>query len=673
MAPSEAKVVTGSALEAADPDTTVMVGVGHDVASAREAANDARVAGAAMIMVHQPVHPYVSVDGWIEYHRAIASEVPELGVVLYVRNETIPGSAFARLGEACPNVVGVKYAVPSPARFAAVAADAGVGRFAWVAGLAELHAPGYFAVGATGFTSGLANVDPADVAAAVACPGRRSQQVLVNEIWQRVRPFEELRAANASANNVSVVKEALCQLGICARDVRPPSSLLPTGGRAAVDRDPRAAGACSDDGGTRQTLRSSQLVRGRGLRAFSHRPRARQLGIGAEELAGKPLIGILNTWSDINPCHMHLRERAAGGQARRLGGRRVPRRDARRHALGNLPEADADAVPEPARDGHRGDTALLPLRRGRPHGRLRQVHAGAPDGGGKRGQADHLPTGRPDAHRPLARTRTGQWNRHVAFLGREARRDDKRGGVGHARGRDGALTRPVHDDGYRLDYDCRGGVTGTHSAGRVLHPGSRLSPSQNGRRERVADRRHGSGEPEDVPDRRQDRAFLDAVTVVLALGGSTNAVIHLVAMAGRCGVELSLDDFDRLSRSTPVLANIRPSGEYLMEDFYYAGGLPALMAQIKDLLHLERTDCQRTHARREPRAGHVHDDRVIRSRENPLSQHGGLAILRGNLAPDGAVIKHLAASPDLLATRDLRSCSRTTGTCKTASTILASR
>ena len=84
--------------------------------------------------------------------------------------------------------------------------------------------------------------------------------------------------------------------------------------------------------------------------------------------------------------------------------------------------------------------------------------------------------------------------------------------------------------------------------------------------------------------------------MVLALGGSTNAVIHLVAMAGRCGVELSLDDFDHLSRCTPVLADIRPSGEYLMEDFYYAGGLPALMAQIKDLLHLERIDGQRTDA-----------------------------------------------------------------------------
>ncbi len=233
LAPAEAKVVTRLGLEAANRDTAVMVGVGHDVASAREAARDAQAAGAAMIMIHQPVHPYISVDGWIEYHRAIASHVPDLGVVLYVRNEAIPGSAFARLGESCPNVIGVKYAVTNPARFAAVASDAGAGRFAWVAGLAELHAPGYFAVGATGFTSGLANVDPATSLRfwhALA----NGEHDLVTEIWHRVLPFEELRAANAGADNVSVVKEALCQLGICARDLRPPSSLLPTETRAKV-------------------------------------------------------------------------------------------------------------------------------------------------------------------------------------------------------------------------------------------------------------------------------------------------------------------------------------------------------------------------------------------------------------------------------------------------------
>ena len=124
-------------------------------------------------------------------------------------------------------------------------------------------------------------------------------------------------------------------------------------------------------------------------------------------------------------------------------------------------------------------------------------------------------------------------------------------------------------------------------------------------------------------------------------------MIHLVAMAGRCGVELGLGDFDRLSRCTPVLANIRPGGEYLMEDFYYAGGLPALLAQMRDLLHLERMTANGRALGDNLVDAVIYDERVIRPRNNPLAEEGGIAVLHGNLAPDGAVIKHLAASPGL--------------------------
>ncbi len=156
----------------------------------------------------------------------IAEAVPELGLVPYIRDARIGGEQIARLGDSCPNVVGVKYAVPDPVRFASVARDAGLGRFTWLAGLAELAAPGYFAVGASGFTSGLVNVAPA-ISLALherLVAGRYAEAM---EIWEQVRPFEELRAADASADNVSVVKEALAQLGLCRRDVRPPSSTLP--------------------------------------------------------------------------------------------------------------------------------------------------------------------------------------------------------------------------------------------------------------------------------------------------------------------------------------------------------------------------------------------------------------------------------------------------------------
>jgi dihydroxy-acid dehydratase len=132
---------------------------------------------------------------------------------------------------------------------------------------------------------------------------------------------------------------------------------------------------------------------------------------------------------------------------------------------------------------------------------------------------------------------------------------------------------------------------------------------------------------------------------VLALGGSTNAVIHLVAMAGRAGVPFSLDRFDELSRSVPVLANIRPSGKYLMQDFFEAGGLRGLMARLElhDVMTVSGFTVSET-----LRGAEVYDDDVIRPLSNPLKAEGGLAILHGSLAPDGCVIKHSAASPSLL-------------------------
>lgn len=139
--PAERRLVVELTMAEADAGTQVVVGVGLDVATAVAAAHHARDAGARMVMVHQPVHPYVSPEGWVDYHRAIADAVPGLGVVPYVRDAALDGGLIGRLGALCPNVIGVKYAVPDPARFAAVARDAGLDRFTWVTGLAELYAP----------------------------------------------------------------------------------------------------------------------------------------------------------------------------------------------------------------------------------------------------------------------------------------------------------------------------------------------------------------------------------------------------------------------------------------------------------------------------------------------------------------------------------------------------
>jgi dihydroxy-acid dehydratase len=143
-------------------------------------------------------------------------------------------------------------------------------------------------------------------------------------------------------------------------------------------------------------------------------------------------------------------------------------------------------------------------------------------------------------------------------------------------------------------------------------------------------------------------AIDNAITVVMALGGSTNAIIHLVAMAGRAGVGLGLDRFDALSRRTPFLANIRPSGEYLMEDFYYAGGLRGLMASIGELLNLGALTANSRTLGENLEGAQVFNQNVIAPRERPLGPEGGLAVLKGNLAPDGAVIKHTAMERRLL-------------------------
>ena len=142
-------------------------------------------------------------------------------------------------------------------------------------------------------------------------------------------------------------------------------------------------------------------------------------------------------------------------------------------------------------------------------------------------------------------------------------------------------------------------------------------------------------------------SFDNAVTAVLALGGSTNSIVHLIAMAKRAGFHLTLDRFDALARRTPVLANLRPSGQYLMEDFYYAGGLRALLTRIPDLLDLEQRNALGQSLRQALQGAQVYNDDVIRNRDQALVERDGLAVLRGNLAPDGAVIKPAAMEQHL--------------------------
>ncbi|MCP2167809.1 dihydrodipicolinate synthase family protein [Goodfellowiella coeruleoviolacea] len=219
--PAERRAVLTSVVSARAASTTIVAGVGLDVRTAIADARFARDAGADAIMIHQPVLPYLAADGWVEYNAAIAAAVPDLGVLPYLSNPAVSGTHIARLVERAPNVVGLKYSVPDPVVFATTRAQAGDGLL-WIAGLAESYAPAYWQAGARAFTSGLVNIAPA-VSLRMLAALRAGDYAEAGTVWREIRHFEELRARDRSANNVSVVKEAMHQLGLCRREVRPPS------------------------------------------------------------------------------------------------------------------------------------------------------------------------------------------------------------------------------------------------------------------------------------------------------------------------------------------------------------------------------------------------------------------------------------------------------------------
>ena len=237
LSQAEARQVVETAAAAGSGDQAeLLAGVGHDIATAVEAAGHARDHGARMIMIHQPVHPYVSREGWIDYHAADRrARSPTWASSCTSGTSASPARTSPALADRAPNVIGVKYGVRDASTFAAVARDAGIDRFTWLAGAAELTAPAYWACGAHGFTSGLANVTP-ELPLAMLDALRAGDFAQAMKVWEKVRRFEELRAADASADNVSVVKEALAQLGLCRRrcpPAEPPAATRPSKTRSA--------------------------------------------------------------------------------------------------------------------------------------------------------------------------------------------------------------------------------------------------------------------------------------------------------------------------------------------------------------------------------------------------------------------------------------------------------
>ena len=398
---------------------------------------------------------------------------------------------------------------------------------------------------------------------------------------------------------------------------------------------------------TPDTLRSHRWFGRDDLRSFGHRSRAKQAGFAPEDLAGKPIIAILNTWSDANPCHAHLRLRAdevkrgvwqAGGFPMEIPllslGETLMKPSTMLYR--NLLAMEA----EEALRSYPADGAVLlgGCDKTVPALMMGAVSANLP--------AIFLPAG------PMLR---GNWRGQILGSGSDVWKywAERRAGT-----LDECSWREMEDGIARSFGTCMTMGTASTMAAAVealgmMLPGGSSIPAADSAHSRMASAT-GRRSVEMVWDDLRPRdiltaaAFDNAITTVMALGGSTNAIIHLIAMAGRAGVRIDLDRFDALSRRTPLIANIRPSGQFLMEDFYYAGGLPALLARLTDLLDITCVTANGCTLEANLTDRVVCNDDVIRPRDRALDSQGGVAILRGNLAPDGAVIKHAAAEPRLL-------------------------
>ncbi|MBQ0986672.1 dihydroxy-acid dehydratase [Streptomyces sp. F63] len=418
---------------------------------------------------------------------------------------------------------------------------------------------------------------------------------------------------------------------------------------------PGNAGAAADGAARPERGRGPEELRSHawygtgGLRAFSHRARTRQLGYLPEEHLGKPVVAVLNTWSDINPCHQHLRERA--GAVKRgvwqAGGFPLE------FPVATLSETFQKPTPMLYRNLLAMETEEL----------LRSYPV---DGAVLMGGCDKTTpallmgaasAGLPAVFVPAGPMLRGHWRGETLGSGTDMWKywDDKRAGLIGDRELAELECGLARSPGHCMTMGTASTMTAVAEVLGVTVPGASSIPavdSGHSRMAAAAGRLAVDLVRRDLrlPEILTREAYEDAITTAVSLGGSTNAIIHLIAMAGRSGVKLTPDDFDTIARRVPVLANLRPGGAYLMEDFHYAGGLPGLLGRLAEAghLHLDRPTAAHTTLRQQIAGALVHDDDVIRPVDRPLAAEGGIAVLRGNLAPDGAVIKHIAADPRLL-------------------------
>jgi dihydroxy-acid dehydratase len=390
---------------------------------------------------------------------------------------------------------------------------------------------------------------------------------------------------------------------------------------------------------TPETLRSAKWFAPDDLRSFGHRSRIMQMGYDPKDWTGRPIIGIVNTWSDINPCHSHFKQRID---------------DVKRGVLqaGGFPiELPAISLAEmyvkPTTMMYRNFLAMETEELLRSHPVDGAVLMGGCDKTTPGLLMGATSAGLPAIYIPAGPMLRGNWKGKTLGSGSDVWKywDERRAGniskddwvemeAGIARSHGTCMTMGTAST-----------MTAIAEAIGMSLPGASSIPAADASHIRMSaesGRRIVDMVWEDLtPARIQTRAaFENAITVAMAMGCSTNAIIHVIGMARRAGSNIGLEDFDIASRKVPVIANIRPSGDtYLMEDFYYAGGLPGLMGRIRDKLHLDTLTVTGRTLGENIAGAEVHNDDVIRTPENALYQEGALAVLKGNIAPDGCVIK----------------------------------
>jgi dihydroxy-acid dehydratase len=396
-----------------------------------------------------------------------------------------------------------------------------------------------------------------------------------------------------------------------------------------------------------EELRSHRWYGVNDLRSFGHRSRTAQMGYTSSDYAGKPVIAVVNTWSEINPCHTHFKERAE--EIKRgiwqAGGFPV-----------EMPVMTlSENFQKPTTMLYRNFLAMEveELLRSYPFDGC--VLMGGCDKTTPALLMGAFSMNLPSIYMPAGPMLRGNWNGVVLGSGTDTWKysaELKAGKITQLEWR-GLETGIARSAGTCMTMGTASTMTSATEALGLTLPGFSSIPAVDSRHAQHASltgRRIVEMVWEDMKpsDLITTRSFDNAITTVLALGGSTNAIVHLIAVARRARIDLRLDRFDELARHTPVLANIRPAGEFLMEDFFYAGGLPAMLAELAELIDGTQMTVNGLTLGENIRGAKNYNDNVIRGRSNPLIERDGLAVLHGNLAPGGAVIKPPAMEPRLL-------------------------